>query len=306
MTARVSVIVPFYNQAAFVAETVESVLAQDHHDLQVVLADDASTDDTLEQLGAFASDPRVVILSAPSNRGIAGNLNAAMEVADGEYVALLGGDDVMLPGKIAAQLRTLQAHPEAVACAHDAEVFQSASGRVLGRFSELYNGRAGVRSGGVELQFDPTYFMLPSATMFRRSAAPAHGYDTRLRFANDWLWTVELLRNGSIVAMQDVLVRYRRHAGNITADASTLSRTLEEGLIALAIVEARYPELARLAGRRAGGFELAAARQALAARRWGEAGQRVRMAVARAGPVGTLAVGAALVRTRARRGDTPG
>lgn len=308
MAPRVSVLVPFYNQAGFARETVSSVLTQDLGDFEVILADDASTDGTGELLERFAAEhpARITLLRAARNRGIAGNFNAALRAAAGELVAWLGGDDVMLTGKLSRQVQVLDAHPEAVACVHDAEVFVSDTGEVLGRFSELYNGHRGVRSGGIELQFDPTYFMLPSATMFRRSAAPAHGFDERLRFANDWLWTVELLRHGSVVGIQDTLVRYRRHGSNVTADAATRARVLEEGLIALAVVDARYPELHRLVRERTTAFHMAAARELAAEHRWRAAAARTRVALASGGPLGTARVGARLLAVRRRRrGDTP-
>lgn len=304
MPPLVSVVVPFYQQAAYARETVESVLGQTYRDLQVILADDGSSDGTLEILRSFTDD-RIEVLEAPTNRGIAANLNGGIGAARGEYVAILGGDDVMLPGKIAAQVRLLGAHPEAVACIHDAEVFESGSSRVLGRFSALYNGVAGVRSGGVELQFDSAYLMLPSALMFRRDATPPEGYDERLRFANDWLWTVELLRSGRLVASDEVLVRYRRHGGNITASRETRERILEEGLIALAIVEARHPELHRLVRRRAAGYGLAAVREALSARDWILVSRRVRQTLAWAGPLATATTGREMVRARSARGGGP-
>ena len=304
MAPRVSVLVPFYNQVGFATEAVQSVLAQDYRDFELILADDASSDVTVELLERLAeTDPELItLLRAPHNRGIAGNFNAALAAAQGELVAWLGGDDVMLDGKLSRQVRVLDDHPEAVACVHDAEVFESASGEILGRFSELYNGRAGVRSGGIELQFDPTYFMLPSATMFRRQAAPAHGFDQRLRFANDWLWTVELLRHGTVIGMQDVLVRYRRHGANITADAGTRARVLEEGLIALAVVDARYPELHGLVRQRAAAFHMAAAWELAAGHHWRQAGARTRVALAAGGPVSTVRVGRRLLRARRQRG----
>lgn len=308
MAPRVSVVAAFYNQAPFAAQTVESVLAQEGVELELILADDGSRDGTIDILRSFAkADPeRVRLVAAERNRGIAANINAGLAAASGELVAWLGGDDVMLPGKLRRQAEVMAHHPAAVACVHDAEVFVSATGQVLGRFTQLYNGRAGVRSGGIELQFDPTYFMLPSATMFRRRAAPEHGFDERLRFANDWLWTTELLRGGDVVGIPDVLVRYRRHDSNITADPGTRARTLEEGLIALAVLDARYPDLHRLVRRRAAAFHLAAARQLAAEHRWRTAASHVQVAVAVAGAVGSVHMGTRLVRTRIRRhGDPP-
>ena len=95
------------------------------------------------------------VVASEENTGIAGAFNRALDAHTGEYIAWLGGDDVMLPGKLSRQVAALQARPDAIGCCHDADVFDSDSGRSYGRFTEVYNGRRGVRDGGVELLLDP-------------------------------------------------------------------------------------------------------------------------------------------------------
>ena len=189
----------------------------------------------------------MTVVSSAANTGIAGAFNRALDAHTGDYVAWLGGDDVMLPGKLDRQVAVLGARPDAVGCCHDADVFDSASGMSYGLFSEVYNGRRGVRDGGVELLLDPSYLMLPSTMMVRSSALNGLRFDPRVRVSNDWLFDIELFRRGSIVGLDEVLARYRRHERNAT---SQVSDTLEDALVVLAIAEARYPELRRLIRRR--------------------------------------------------------
>jgi glycosyltransferase involved in cell wall biosynthesis len=246
MTApKVSVVVPIYNQAGFIRDTVESVLRQDHQNIELVLSDDGSTDGTSEVLREYAArEPeRVKLVASEENTGIAGAFNRALDAHTGDYIAWLGGDDVMLPGKLSRQVATLELHPEAIGCCHDAEVFDSDSGRAYGRFTEVYNGRRGVRDGGVELLLDPGYMMLPSTMMVRSSAVGDLRFDQRVRVSNDWLFDIELFQRGLIVGIDDVLARYRRHQGNVT---SQVSDTLEDALVVLAVADARYPQLHRL------------------------------------------------------------
>lgn len=249
MTPRVSVVVPIYNQEPFIRETVESVLAQDYANIELVLSDDGSTDGTSEILRRYEADhpQQVKVVRSERNTGIAGAFNRGLDAHTGDYVAWLGGDDVMLPGKLTRQVAVLEARPDAVGCCHDAEVFDSASGRTYGRFTEVYNGRRGVRDGGVELLLDPTYLMLPSTMMVRSAAVGDLRYDPRVRVSNDWLFDIQLFRYGRVIGLDDVLARYRRHEGNAT---SQVSDTLEDALVVLAIAEARYPELHRLIRRR--------------------------------------------------------
>jgi glycosyltransferase involved in cell wall biosynthesis len=301
MTApKISVIVPIYNQAQFIRETVDSVLGQGYPNLELVLSDDGSTDGTTDILRAYAaSEPdRVKVVASEENTGIAGAFNRALAAHTGEYIAWLGGDDVMLPGKLDRQVAALRARPDAIGCCHDADVFDSDSGRSYGRFSEVYNGRRGVREGGVELLLDPSYMMLPSTMMVRSSAVDGLRFDPRIRVSNDWLFDIELFRRGPIIGLDDVLARYRRHQRNVTSQTSD---ALEDALVVLALADARYPDLHRLIRVRR-----IASIFGEASRRW-QAGERraaLRYVAAAAGSGGLLRsfrVGLRLVRVELGR-----
>jgi len=128
-----------------------------------------------------------------------------------------------------------------------------------------------LRSGGIELWFDPTYRMLPSATMIRAALCPPGGFDERLTYTNDWLFDIEVFRHGRCVAIDDVLVRYRRHGDNFTTRADASGASYEEGMMAMALVTARYPELARRARTMSTALMLGQARRHAARREWGAA-----------------------------------
>lgn len=248
----VSVVIPTYNQEGFVKETIDSVLAQDYPNMQIIITDDGSTDGTAQIIQDYAQQypDKVVAVESGKNTGIPANFNRGLRQVKGEYIAWLGGDDLMLPGKISKQVELLQKRPDAVGCCHDAEVFVSPSNKILGVFSKLFNGKKGFREGNVELWFDANYFMLPSTMMIRSKAVPGHGFDIRLKYLNDWLLDVEIFRNGKCVVINEVLGKYRRHADNVTGNNQARDGANEEGLIALAILEARYPDLYYLIRRR--------------------------------------------------------
>jgi glycosyltransferase involved in cell wall biosynthesis len=240
----------------------------------------------------------VKMVASDENTGIAGAFNRALDAHRGDYIAWLGGDDVMLPGKLSRQVAALQMHSEAIGCCHDAEVFDSDSGRAYGRFTEVYNGRRGVRDGGVELLLDPGYMMLPSTMMVRSSAVGDLRFDQRIRVSNDWLFDIELFQRGLIIGMDDVLARYRRHQSNVT---SQVSDALEDALVVLAVADARYPQLHRLIRRRR-----VAAIFGEASRRW-RAGDRrtalsyVRAAAANGGLRRSFTVALSLVKVEVGR-----
>lgn len=112
-SALVSVVVPAYNSGRFIGEAIESVLQQGHRELELLVVDDGSTDDTPEVLARYGSR---VTLIRQANAGAAAARNAGMRLARGRYVAFLDADDVWLPGKLAAQLAHLEQHPDVSLC----------------------------------------------------------------------------------------------------------------------------------------------------------------------------------------------
>jgi glycosyltransferase involved in cell wall biosynthesis len=297
---KVSVIVPIYNQAPFIRETVDSVLAQDYENIELVLSDDGSTDGTTEILREYAArEPdRIKLVASEQNTGIAGAFNRALDAHTGELIAWLGGDDVMLPGKLSRQVALLQARPDVSGCCHDAEVFDSESGRAYGRFTDVYNGRRGVRDGGIELLLDPGYMMLPSTMMVRSSLVGDTRFDPRVRVSNDWLFDIIVFRHAQIAGLDDVLARYRRHQRNATSQTSD---ALEDALIVLALADSRYPELHRLIRLRRLGVIFGEASRRFRA---GDRGAALRYLAAAAGTGGLLRsfrVGLRLVRVELGR-----
>jgi glycosyltransferase involved in cell wall biosynthesis len=290
-----------FNAEAFIAEAIESVLAQSFSDFELIISDDGSTDATRQIADSFAErhPERIRVVFSDLNQGKPSALNRALAVRRGELIAWLDGDDVMLPDKLARQVAALDRDPEAVGCTHDAEMFDSDSARVIGRFSRVANG-APLRSGAIELWFDPTYRMLPSATMIRSSHCPAGGFNERLSFTNDWLFDIEVFRAGRCIAIDEVLVRYRRHADNFTTRAELSGASLEEGLMTMALVTARYPELARRARTMTTAILLGEARRRAGARAWRQAARYGAAAYGAGGVRGLLAVMGALAGSRRR------
>ncbi|MFC4769940.1 glycosyltransferase [Effusibacillus consociatus] len=252
MEPKVSVIIPTYNQVDFVHETINSVLNQTYSNIEIIITDDGSTDGTQKVLQKYGSQhpDKIKLVMSDKNTGIASNFNRGLNVVSGDFIAWLGGDDLMFSEKIEKQVELLKSRPDAVGCCHDAEVFESDSGKILGLFSELYNGKRGLREGGIELLFDASYLMLPSTMMIRSAAVPTHGFDDRLKYTNDWLFDIEVFRQGKCVVINEVLGKYRRHDNNITSSPLSKHNGFEEGMLVLGVVEARYPELHRYVKKR--------------------------------------------------------
>ncbi|HAK80314.1 MAG TPA: glycosyl transferase, partial [Runella sp.] len=96
---KVSVIVPTFNRATYLKVAIESILKQKYKNLEIIITDNASTDNTIEIVEAF-NDERIIYYRNPENIGIARNHNKALELCTGEYIQLFSDDDIMLPGCI--------------------------------------------------------------------------------------------------------------------------------------------------------------------------------------------------------------
>jgi glycosyltransferase involved in cell wall biosynthesis len=114
MSPRVSVVMPSFNHADFVGEAVQSVLDQSFQDFEIVITDDASTDQSVEVIRAFR-DSRIRLELSKVNRGGVNALNSAILRSTGEFVCYLASDDFFLPGKLSRQVAYLDSNPDIVA-----------------------------------------------------------------------------------------------------------------------------------------------------------------------------------------------
>lgn len=112
----VSVVVPAYNVGpAFLRDAITSALGQTYANLEVIVVNDASTDDTMEGTGGFA-DPRLRIVDLPENRGLSGARNAGTAVAAGEWITFLDADDRMLPEMVGRLLEIAESTGAEISC----------------------------------------------------------------------------------------------------------------------------------------------------------------------------------------------
>jgi glycosyltransferase involved in cell wall biosynthesis len=115
---RVSIIVITYNSDDFILETLNSIRAQDYGNIELVISDDCSTDNTLALVREWLSHPEHVdgfrkyeLIANDPNKGVAGNCNTGLRVCSGEWIKLIAGDDVLLPGCISTFVAAMIEHP---------------------------------------------------------------------------------------------------------------------------------------------------------------------------------------------------
>ena len=199
----VSIIVPCHNGARFLAEALDSALAQTHPAIEVIVVDDGSIDDTAAVLGRYTRRLRVL---RQRNSGPSAARNAALGVAQGDYVAFLDADDRFLPDKIARQAAVLDARPD-VGLVYSGWRFIDEDGRVL-------RGAGRPRGEGdllpALLLGNPIH---PLAAVVRRAlVAEVGGFDETLRGCEDWDLFLRLSRHGMRWAsVEAALGEYRVH-----------------------------------------------------------------------------------------------
>jgi len=241
MKPLVSVVITSYNYSEYICTAIDSVLGQDYDNLEVVVTDNGSTDDTLEVLERYIDDGRVRVNVNAENLGITGNINVGIGLARGEYVTILSADDWLMPGHVSRLVATLERYPQIGFVYSGAFFFRGDAAvpfsvrHVLGQTLVPYVDRD--EFGWL---LAACYMCLPTI-MFRRSLFEQYGLlDPTLRVASDWEITLRFVKAGVQTAYVPVpLVGVRFH--DRQASGSGYFRSGEEFLEHLMLVE-RYLE----------------------------------------------------------------
>lgn len=214
----VSVVVPTRNRSRLLATTLRSILWQRDVELEVIIVDDASTDDTAEVIAAFA-DSRVTHVVHPTASGPSAARNRGWQRAHGAWVGFVDDDDVWAPDKVSRQL---------------------AAAETTGRhwaYVGAVNVGAGLRivSGGppptpVEVQAAlPAYNPIPgggsNVIVRRRLLEELGGFDERLPPCEDWELWIRLAGGGPPAAVPEPLMGYRLHSGSSSLDTGRIMRS---------------------------------------------------------------------------------
>ena len=136
MKPLVSICIPAYNNAAFIRATVESALAQTYENLEVLVIDDCSSDNTAEIISSI-QDSRLRLIRNETNLGMTGNWNKCIEEARGEFVKLLCGDDILYPNSIALEAQALIAYPSVVLATSDTRLIDI-EGNITGAYRRWF------------------------------------------------------------------------------------------------------------------------------------------------------------------------
>ncbi|HTP29381.1 MAG TPA: glycosyltransferase [Anaeromyxobacteraceae bacterium] len=218
----VSFCIPTHNMARYLGDAIESALAQEGTDVELVVCDDASTDDTAAIVAEF-SDPRLRYCLFPDRAGQAGNFNRCLRAARGDYLTILHSDDLLLPGFLRDRTARLDADPR-LAFTFGAVRVIDADGLFV-RVSAPWPADRRLPSREMLEELLKGSIVSPPSLMVRRSHAEAAGaFREDLTWGHDWEWTMRLAAIGDAQYAAAPSAAYRVHDGSGTAEMLRAAR----------------------------------------------------------------------------------
>jgi len=224
----VSAIVLCYNHARFVVECLESVKAQNYPNLELIVNDDASRDDSASVIRAWLAQNTIPhrFLRQETNQGLCRSANQALSHARGKYISGIAADDVWLPGKLQTQVELLERLPEKVGVVYSDALQMDESGNTLpAMFIESHRRFESLPQGNIaEVLWEGNF--IPAMTTLVRKACfdRVGGYDESL-FFEDWDMWLRIAHHYDFVYSETVSAKYRHVATSMVRAA--MSRVID-------------------------------------------------------------------------------
>jgi glycosyltransferase involved in cell wall biosynthesis len=209
---KVSVVIPTYNCAHYLEQAIESVMNQTYHDLEIIVLDDGSTDDTAQAVQKYGANINYI---RQENRGLPSARNSAIKASSGEFIALLDADDWWEPAKLSEQVPILDEDPELCLVYSDLEVVYD-DGSVIPSF---LSSRPIATSGYVFDQLLQSSFILPSTVILRRSCLDKVGmFDESMRSHEDIDLWLRLCQRWNVALVRKPLTHRRQGTANMSSN----------------------------------------------------------------------------------------
>lgn len=217
-----SVVIPTHNRAETIERAIRSVLAQDVESLEVIVVDDASTDDT-EQVIKALDDQRIRYIRHATNRGAPAARNTGIAAASGDLIAFQDSDDEWMPDKLAKQMQLFEADGSNVDIVYTGFWRQSLQARTY--IPEHWVAR---REGNILQQLLSGNFVSTQTMMLRRECfEKSRLFDERMPRFQDWELAIRLAKHYAFHLVDEPLVIVHETAGNISSDDAAGWRALE-------------------------------------------------------------------------------
>jgi glycosyltransferase involved in cell wall biosynthesis len=233
MKPGVTFIVTCYNYAAYVEQAVDSLLGQTYQDLEVIVINDASPDNSREVLARYEGNPRVQVITHETNKGHIYSYNEGIALARGEYIGVLAADDFALrPDAVAREVAIFESNPR-VGFTYGAHELVDSSGKVFDvarpfETDYVIDGRKEF-ARLVWLNYVPH-----SGTLVRRVCHDELGvYDPRLPHSGDWDLWLRVATRYDVGYVADPLYAYRVHDSNMSHARVSPAQAIDELLLTL-------------------------------------------------------------------------
>jgi glycosyltransferase involved in cell wall biosynthesis len=214
----VSVIIPAYNSAAYLADAIQSVMAQTFRDIEIIIIDDGSTDQTSRIMSAYSN--RVVYIRQ-ANQGPSAARNRGISLSKGKYLAFLDADDLYLPDKMRLQVDYLEAHQEIDLVYSDGVRFKISQGNEIVLPLSTTGEVDIIRAAPSEYIFylmTHNIFPIHAPLVKRECIVKVHGFDETLTACEDWDLWFRIAEQYHIAFVDGQVIKYRLTPGSNSSD----------------------------------------------------------------------------------------
>ena len=212
---KVTVFIPVHNREAYIGAAIESVLGQSFSHFELLLIDDGSTDRSVEVIHSY-DDPRIRVVCNERNLGIPQTRNRGLELAQGEYIALLDSDDIALPDRLQHQVAFLDQHPDIVQVGGWARRMDE-TGQLLKKVK-----RQPTAPDDIQVQLLFRCSLSNTTIMARTRTLREYGYRNSFPRCQDYDLYVRLVKRHKMANIPQVLTHARMHPTQITAQTPQL------------------------------------------------------------------------------------
>jgi len=221
---KVTVFIPVYNREQYVGEAIESILAQTFSDFEILLVDDGSSDRSVDKIRSY-TDPRIRLVRNEENLGIPKTRNKGVELARGQYMAMLDSDDRAFPDRLEKQVAFLDTHPEYVQVGSWCRMMD-AQGQVLNKIKWQP-----ALPDDIHAQFLFRCAMSNRSIMARTAVLKEYGYRNDYPRCQDYELHVRLARHYKLGNLPECLVYGRIHQQQITGQTLGLGDAKKQEII---------------------------------------------------------------------------
>ncbi|KZZ58216.1 hypothetical protein A3762_08295 [Oleiphilus sp. HI0125] len=212
MSSKVSVVIPAYNRASYINQTVDSVLNQTYQNIELIVVDDASTDGTFEKLQSYGEKITLLTHEGHQNKGQAASINLGLAKASGDYFAILDSDDFWELNKLDIQVDFLDKNPD-IGLVYCNGYGVDSNGK---RYYDFYDKDPCEQNDPNRVLLD-CYILLPQNSLVRKEVYNQAGFfNEEYRSAQDHDMLIRIAEVTKFAYLPDYVFNYRRHENSIS------------------------------------------------------------------------------------------